>query len=94
MGTLMGRRRLLWSSEPEAAYDPSKIYRIEFEGKYYKFSGYGQNIHPLNGHKHSFKPELQKPVSYLLENTQRAYTVVSPGSPVSWRTANQSVKLS
>jgi alkanesulfonate monooxygenase SsuD/methylene tetrahydromethanopterin reductase-like flavin-dependent oxidoreductase (luciferase family) len=27
------------------AYDPKKIHRIEFEGKYYKFSGYGQT-HP------------------------------------------------
>ncbi|KAE9986597.1 hypothetical protein EG328_005206 [Venturia inaequalis] len=35
----------VWISEPEAAYDPSKIHRIEFQGKYYKFSGYGQT-HP------------------------------------------------
>lgn len=34
-----------WNVEPEQAYDPSKIHRIEFEGKYHRFSGYGQ-AHP------------------------------------------------
>lgn len=28
------------------AYDPSKVHRIEFKGKYQKFSGYGQ-LRPL-----------------------------------------------
>ncbi|PMD55177.1 xenobiotic compound monooxygenase, DszA family [Hyaloscypha bicolor E] len=35
----------LWQAEPEMAYDPSKVHRIEFNGKYQKFSGYGQ-LHP------------------------------------------------
>lgn len=35
----------VWSAEPEMAYDPIKIHKIEFPGKYHKFSGYGQT-HP------------------------------------------------
>jgi FMN-dependent oxidoreductase (nitrilotriacetate monooxygenase family) len=35
----------VWQAEPEMAYDPSKIHRIEYNGKYQKFSGYGQ-LHP------------------------------------------------
>ncbi|PMD40631.1 putative monooxygenase moxC [Hyaloscypha variabilis F] len=35
----------LWQAEPKMAYDPSKVHRIEFNGKYQKFSGYGQ-LHP------------------------------------------------
>lgn len=34
-----------WQVEPEMAYDPDKIHRIEFRGKYHKMSGYGQ-VHP------------------------------------------------
>jgi hypothetical protein len=34
-----------WQAEPEMAYDPSKVHRVEFNGKYQKFSGYGQ-LHP------------------------------------------------
>ncbi|KAF2115731.1 luciferase-like domain-containing protein [Lophiotrema nucula] len=30
----------VWSREPEVAYDPSKIHKIEFQGKYHRFSGY------------------------------------------------------
>ncbi|KAK5116290.1 hypothetical protein LTR85_009262 [Meristemomyces frigidus] len=35
----------VWSPNPEMAYNPSKIHKIEFEGKYHKFSGYHQT-HP------------------------------------------------
>jgi FMN-dependent oxidoreductase (nitrilotriacetate monooxygenase family) len=34
-----------WQVEPEMAYDPDKIHRIEFKGKYHQMSGYGQ-VHP------------------------------------------------
>lgn len=35
----------LWQAEPEVAYDPSKVHRIEYNGKYQKFTGDGQ-LHP------------------------------------------------
>jgi alkanesulfonate monooxygenase SsuD/methylene tetrahydromethanopterin reductase-like flavin-dependent oxidoreductase (luciferase family) len=35
----------VWQVDPEMAYDPSKVHRIEVNGKYQKFSGYGQ-LHP------------------------------------------------
>lgn len=35
----------VWQAEPEMAYDPSKIHKVEFQGKYHKFSGYHQT-HP------------------------------------------------
>ncbi|KAH8658238.1 luciferase-like domain-containing protein [Xylariales sp. PMI_506] len=35
----------VWDVEPEMAYDPSKIHRIEYQGKYHKFSGFAQT-HP------------------------------------------------
>ncbi|RDW63906.1 luciferase-like protein [Coleophoma crateriformis] len=34
-----------WQAEPEMAYDPSKVHRIEYQGKYLKFSGV-QQAHP------------------------------------------------
>lgn len=34
-----------WQASPEIAYDAEKIHRIEYLGKYHKFSGYGQ-VHP------------------------------------------------
>lgn len=34
-----------WSVEPEQAYNPQKIHRIEFDGKYHKMSGFFQT-HP------------------------------------------------
>ncbi|RDW95108.1 luciferase-like protein [Coleophoma crateriformis] len=34
-----------WSVEPECAYDPDMIHRVEYNGKYHKMSGYGQ-VHP------------------------------------------------
>lgn len=34
-----------WQHEPEMAYDPSKIHRIEFEGNWHKMSGFFQT-HP------------------------------------------------
>lgn len=34
-----------WQAEPEMAYDPSKIHKVEYEGKYFKFSGHGPT-HP------------------------------------------------
>lgn len=34
-----------WQKEPEMAYDPSKIHRVEYKGKYLKFSGRGPT-HP------------------------------------------------
>lgn len=35
----------VWSVDPEMAYDPSKIYRIEFNGTYHRMSGFFQT-HP------------------------------------------------
>ncbi|KAF2001829.1 Nitrilotriacetate monooxygenase component A/pristinamycin IIA synthase subunit A [Amniculicola lignicola CBS 123094] len=35
----------VWQAEPEMAYDPSKIHKIDFQGKYHKFKGYHQT-HP------------------------------------------------
>ncbi|KAE9982771.1 hypothetical protein EG328_010635 [Venturia inaequalis] len=34
-----------WQASPEVAYDAEKIHRIEYLGKYHKFSGYSQ-VHP------------------------------------------------
>ncbi|RDW74809.1 hypothetical protein BP6252_05951 [Coleophoma cylindrospora] len=34
-----------WQVEPEMAYDPSKIHKVEYKGKYFKFSGHGPT-HP------------------------------------------------
>ncbi|KAH6669953.1 luciferase-like domain-containing protein [Halenospora varia] len=35
----------VWQSEPEMAYDPSKIHRIDYTGKYHKMSAFHQT-HP------------------------------------------------
>jgi alkanesulfonate monooxygenase SsuD/methylene tetrahydromethanopterin reductase-like flavin-dependent oxidoreductase (luciferase family) len=35
----------VWQLDPEVAYDPSKIHRIEFNGNYHKMSGFFQT-HP------------------------------------------------
>ncbi|KAH8655501.1 xenobiotic compound monooxygenase, DszA family [Xylariales sp. PMI_506] len=35
----------VWSEDPEMAYDPSKIHKIEYEGKYHKMTGYAPT-HP------------------------------------------------
>ncbi|KFA70190.1 hypothetical protein S40285_04415 [Stachybotrys chlorohalonatus IBT 40285] len=35
----------LWQEEPEMAYDPSKIHKIEFDGKYHKMHAFHQT-HP------------------------------------------------
>jgi FMN-dependent oxidoreductase (nitrilotriacetate monooxygenase family) len=34
-----------WQAEPEMAYDPSKIHKIDYKGKYLKFSGHAPT-HP------------------------------------------------
>jgi hypothetical protein len=71
-----------WIISPEAAYDPTKIHRIEFNGDYHKMSGFFQTHPSPNAHQLFFKLVLPSPASPLQENPQKQSTpITQPSKP-------------